>query len=79
MSGFLHPTYQQRVVSEKAYLDDNLVRLKSFITGGGMVNGDAAFNNLDHHEQVRLRAQLIAMQAYSSILGERIAAFPATK
>lgn len=60
--------HQQRVVDEKAELDERLAKLRGFI-------GSDIFLNLDAAEQVRLRMQAVHMAAYSKVLGERIEAF----
>jgi hypothetical protein len=60
--------HQQRVVDEKASLDDKLTKLRQFF-------GSAIFSALPDAEQSRLRTQQVAMSTYSDILGERIAAF----
>jgi hypothetical protein len=60
--------FQQRVVDEKAALDDKLSRLKPFIDSD-------TFESLPEAEQERLERQLELMEGYSEVLGERIAAF----
>lgn len=60
--------HQQRVVAEKAELDEKLTKLRAFI-------GSETFLRLDTAEQVRLRMQAVHMAAYSQVLGERIEAF----
>ena len=60
--------FQQRVVDEKAELDEKLAKLASFTTGD-------VFANLPADEQGRLNRQHSIMEDYSAILGERIAAF----
>lgn len=62
--------HELRVVEEKRQLDALLVGLVAFIEGGGL------FNTLPVDERRRLYAQHRAMVTYSTILGERIAAFP---
>ncbi len=62
------PPHQQRVIAEKAGLDDQLGKLKKFFD-------TAIYVNLDFDEKDRLSHQAVAMQEYSAILGERIAAF----
>lgn len=62
--------HQQRVVDEKAELDDRLGKLTSFF-------GTEIFAGLDSAEMERLRRQAEVMQEYSDILGQRIAAFTA--
>ncbi len=63
--------YQQRVIEEKRELDDKKQRLKQFLKG-------PTFATLGEEEQVRMNQQLCAMDSYSAILGERIAAFKPT-
>lgn len=63
----LHP-HQQRVVTEKEQLDDKLTKLSAFIK-------TEIYRGLAGDEQMRLNNQLKAMNEYSNILGERIAAF----
>jgi phosphate uptake regulator len=60
--------HQQRVVDEKAELDDKLERLYKFFMS-------AIFEALDEDEKIRLTRQASIMKDYSLILGERIAAF----
>lgn len=60
--------FQKRVVTEKAELDEKLEALRKFIK-------TAQFCSLLNSEQSRLQRQVVAMSAYSTILGERIAAF----
>jgi hypothetical protein len=60
--------YQERVVAEKKELDDRLSKLVAFI-------GGTVFLALPAAEQIRLADQSHAMQQYSDILGQRIAAF----
>lgn len=60
--------HQERVIAEKAELDEKIGKLQTF--GAGPV-----FHSLPVEEQERLHAQFSVMQDYSSILGERIAAF----
>jgi len=60
--------HQERVVIEKAELDEKRKKLTVFL-GGDVWRG------LDELEQSRLNRQLEAMTLYSNILGERIAAF----
>lgn len=60
--------HQERVVQEKADLDEKLSKLRLFFT-------TSTFVGLDEAEQDRLRSQEGAMHTYSEILGERIAAF----
>lgn len=61
--------YQRRVIDEKAELDERLTKLVAFI------EGSPVFSGLDADEQWRLGRQREAMDGYSRILGERIAAF----
>ena len=60
--------HQERVVMEKAELDGKVIRLHEFLKG-------PVFAALPTDEQERLTEQFVVMQRYSSILGERIAAF----
>lgn len=60
--------HQERVIEEKRELDSKLTKLSAFI-------GGETFKTLDADEQQRMHAQARAMQDYSEILGERIAAF----
>lgn len=62
--------HQQRVVAEKAELDEKIKKLYAFI-------GSPTFKRVvpDPLEQNRLYRQLDVMQEYSGILGWRIAAF----
>jgi hypothetical protein len=63
------PEHQQRVVGEKAQLDDKMKKLFAFMQ-------TEKFQQLcDEPEQLRLIEQHHAMEAYSTLLGERIAAF----
>lgn len=62
------PPHQQRVIGEKAVLDDKLAKLHKFFE-------TEIYRSLDLAEQQRLVAQMGAMQQYSNILGDRIAAF----
>jgi len=60
--------HQQRVIDEKAALDEKCQKLSTFIKGD-------IFVNLPTAEQERLGKQIKVMDEYSYILGERIAAF----
>jgi|GEM_PF-1620193 len=60
--------HQQRVVDEKRDLDERLAKLVAFFN-------TPIFAGLDEEERQRLEHQAAAMQEYSTILGERIAAF----
>jgi hypothetical protein len=60
--------YQQRVVNERADLDQKIAALQDFISGERFVNVREA-------EQERLKKQFNAMREYSRILGERIVGF----
>ena len=62
--------HQERVVTEKAELDEKLSKLTAFTT---MQN--ATFASLPNAEKARLIEQREVMERYSTILGERIAAF----
>lgn len=60
--------FQQRVVDEKSELDIKVAKLKTFME-------HETFGNLSTDEQVRMHRQVAAMTEYSTVLGERIAAF----
>jgi hypothetical protein len=62
--------HQQRVVTEKAELDDKLAKLGAF-------GSTPLFASLPADEQGRLNRQHSLMEQYSAVLGERIAAFTA--
>lgn len=66
-------SHQKRVVEEKAALDDLIQRLAAFIDT--FDKGFSVFASLPEPERMRLYGQHRAMTAYSTILGERIAAF----
>ena len=62
-------SYQQRVVTEKEELDTKIQALTAFAKS-------AAFSaTVPEAEQRRMLRQLVVMQDYSRILGERIDAF----
>lgn len=61
-------THQQRVLAEKAELDERREKLVAFFA-------TPTFHGLPESEQIRMERQAVAMRAYSEILGERIAAF----
>lgn len=63
----LHP-HQQRVVDEKAQLDERLANLLAFFQS-------QVFATLSEAEQSRLRNQARFMDGYAAVLAERIAAF----
>lgn len=60
--------FQQRVVNEKAELDEKLEKLCLFCYG-------RTFETLPLMERERLNQQRHIMTSYSAILGARIAAF----
>lgn len=60
--------HQQRVVDEKAELDERRSKLLAFF------NTDL-FRRLDQAEKDRLRTQHSVMGVYSEVLGQRITAF----
>lgn len=68
-ANFKLPPHQQRVLDEKAELDDRLSKLTTFIESSPI------FAQLPIDEQERLRAQAAVMTDYSRILASRIAAF----
>jgi hypothetical protein len=57
------------VIDEKTDLDDKIEKLGIFIKDSPI------FKSLDEDERCRLQRQWMIMVEYSSILGERIAAF----
>lgn len=59
---------QERVVTERENLDENITRLDSFVSS-------KAFQVLNQVAQERLTRQLRLMREYSAVLAERIAAF----
>lgn len=61
--------HQQRVIDEKADLDERAKKLSDFIGNNPM------FETLDPEEQERMKVQNDLMWQYSEVLGERIAAF----
>jgi len=63
--------HQQRVVDEKTELDAKLAKLDAF-------GRTEFFEMLSADEKNRLNRQHFAMEDYSRILSERIAAFPAS-
>lgn len=65
--------HQQRVLDEKADLDRKIAALAKFIDPFPSPN--VIFGGLPESERMRLYAQHRAMVTYSTILGERIAAF----
>lgn len=60
--------WQQRVVDEKAALDDKINKLETFSQG-------PIYSALPEAEQTRLEHQVEYMQMYSDTLGERIGAW----
>lgn len=60
--------YQERVVAEKAELDDRHAKLNAFAQ-------TETFDALPEEERARLARQSKAMDDYSVVLGERIEAF----
>jgi hypothetical protein len=62
--------FQQRVIDEKAALDEKLVKLQTFIKS-------ESFLTLDPMDRLLLIDQQYSMQDYSEILTKRIARFDA--
>jgi hypothetical protein len=62
--------YKGRVVTEKAELDDKLIRLRAFLS-----RYDEACDQLPDDEKQRLAEQEGYMAAYSDVLRRRIEAF----
>ena len=60
--------YQQRVVSEKAELDDRLGKLNTFLD-------TSTFNAMHNDERARMIRQHYHMVELSKVLGERVDAF----
>lgn len=60
--------HEERVVAEKAELDDRLAKLDAF-------GRTPLFASLPADEQGRLNRQHALMEQYSAVLGERIAAY----
>lgn len=60
--------HQERVVNEKAELDEKLDKLEAFFI-------TPLFIGIDFEERYRLQRQAEVMTEYSIILGERISAF----
>lgn len=60
--------HQERVVAEKAELDDKIAKLEIFLDG-------KVFPNLPEDEQARLHDQFQFMTQYSDVLGARIRNF----
>lgn len=64
------PPHQQRVIGEKAQLEEKLGKLSLFL-------GTPNFAQLEQAERQRLEQQVELMRGYASILGDRINAFTA--
>ncbi len=64
------PAHQERVIAEKADLDEKLSKLRAFCATVGGV-----FDSLPTDEKQRLTEQEGHMAAYSDVLARRIAAF----
>lgn len=60
--------YQERVISEKAELDEKIEKLRAFFT-------TPLYGGLDSTEQDRLIRQFGFMCSYSAVLEERVSAF----
>lgn len=60
--------HQQRVIEEKAALDDKLMKLMAFFDS-------STYANLPTEDRILLIAQHTHMKAYSDTLGTRIARF----
>ncbi len=60
--------HQQRVVDEKAELDERIENLGDFCN-------TPIFASLEQVEQNRLNRQFMIMELYAQVLGERIAEF----
>ena len=66
--------YQERVVAEKAELDEKLGKLETFI-----FRGAGKWFDVLAAERLRMTKQYCHMMDYSRVLGERIAAFTSTR
>lgn len=60
--------HQQRVVAEKAELDERIEKLNSYFE-------QPHFRSLHTDEQARMLHQAVLMEYYSKVLGDRIEAF----
>jgi hypothetical protein len=60
--------WQARVIAEREELIDKIKKLRAF-------NASANRSVLSPEEQARLDVQLIFMEGYEEVLGQRIAAF----
>lgn len=60
--------YQQRVLDERAELDEKAVKLEIFLQS-------PAFDALNDYEQALLGRQFLTMRKYSAILAERISRY----
>ena len=60
--------HQQRVVAERAELEDKLGKLEAFLTG-------ERFDAVPDDEKGRLLLQHVLMESYARVLKQRIAAF----
>lgn len=61
-------SYQERVIAEKAELDEKIEKLRAFFT-------TPLYGGLDSAEQDRLSRQFGFMCSYSAVLEERVSAF----
>jgi hypothetical protein len=60
--------HQERVVAEKAELDEKVSKLDAFIHG-------PVYSSLPEPERLRMMRQFCHMKDYSNVLAERIGAF----
>lgn len=60
--------HQERVVEEKAGLEEKIGKLEEFVTG-------TIHSTLGEDEQKRLALQLHHVKEYATVLGHRISAF----
>lgn len=74
MSDYVLQPHEQRVVAEKAELDEKLTKLIQF-----RESLNSPYERLSGAEQNRLHSQATVMRQYSSILADRISAFGAVK
>lgn len=66
--------WQERVIEEKAQLDERYAKLQEFIGPAGVGEGPV-FKDLHHEEKNRLRRQSRIMKEYQAVLAQRINAF----
>ena len=65
-------SYQERLLSEKTELDSKIALLEQFIGENEIAAGRAKFKSLSREERFALKTQLLFMQGYADVLGQRI-------